>query len=299
LKPLPNNRKNSSNSSSSKRGGSLTIVGSGIQAIRQIALESRQAVEQADKVLFLIPEDLISKIWLKNINPNLESLSDCYVEGKSRLDTYTEITERTLKYVREGLNVCVVYYGHPSVFVDPSHESIKQARSEGYAARMLPGISAEDCLFADLGIDPGRYGCQSFEPTDFLLHRRKFDTSSHLIVWQIGLIGDFTKNPDRDNKASLAVLVDFLKKYYGSNHDVFIYEAVEYAICKPFIQHLPLPELVESAYVSYGSTLYIPKISVMPTIDYSMAHKLGISSNLKPANIHFSIKGLFHLKDKK
>ena len=40
-------------------------------------------------------------------------------------------------------------------------------------------------------------------------------------------------------------------------------------------------------------------IVVMSTIDYNMAHKLGLSSNLKPADIHFSIKGLFHLKDKK
>jgi uncharacterized protein YabN with tetrapyrrole methylase and pyrophosphatase domain len=283
--------------------GSLTIVGSGIQAVRQFTLESRQAVEQADKVLFLIPEDLISEIWLKKINPNSESLMDCYVEGKSRPEIYKEIVKRTLKYVREGLNVCVVYYGHPSVFVDPSHESIKQARSEGYTAWMLPGISAEDCLFADLGIDPGRYGCQSFEATDLLLNRRKFDTSSHLILWQIGLIGDFAYNPARDNKASLAVLVDFLKKYYRSNHEVFIYEAVEYAICKSIIQSLPLSELVESGYVSYGSTLYIPPMisssSAMSTVDYKMAQKLGISSNLKPANIHFSIKGLFHLKDKK
>ena len=283
--------------------GSLTVIGSGIQAVRQFTLESRQAVEQADKVLFLIPEDLISEIWIKKINPNSESLMDCYVEGKSRPDIYKEIVKRTLKYVREGLNVCVVYYGHPSVFVDPSHESIKQARSEGYTAQMLPGISAEDCLFADLGIDPGRYGCQSFEATDFLLHRRKFDSSSHLVLWQIGLIGDFAYNPARDNKASLVVLVDFLKKYYGSNHEVFVYEAVEYAICKPIIQRLPLSELVGTAYVSYGSTLYIPPMisssSSASTVDYRMARKLGLSSNLKPADIHFSIKGLFHLKDKK
>ena len=55
-----------------------------------------------------------------------------------------------------------------SVFVQPSHESIAIARLEGFSARMLPGISAEDCLFADIGLDPGKDGCQSFEATDFL-----------------------------------------------------------------------------------------------------------------------------------
>ena len=40
---------------------------------------------------------------------------------------------------------------HPGVYVAPSHETVLRARAEGYPARMLPGISSEDCLFADLG----------------------------------------------------------------------------------------------------------------------------------------------------
>lgn len=96
--------------------GSLIIVGSGIQAIRQFTLESRLAIEQADKVLYHIPDE-ISGIWINKINPNSESLIDCYVQGKPRNEVYEEMTERTLNYVRQGLNVCVVYYGHPGVFV--------------------------------------------------------------------------------------------------------------------------------------------------------------------------------------
>jgi hypothetical protein len=41
-----------------------------------------------------------------------------------------------------------------------------RSSTDGFDAVMLPGISAEDCLFADLGIDPGMIGCQSFEATD-------------------------------------------------------------------------------------------------------------------------------------
>src|SRR6476620_513542 len=130
-------------------------------------------IEQSDKVLYLV-NDPVSELWIARMNPNSESLKALYLGGKYRADTYKEMTELTLRYVREGLNVCVVYYGHPGVVVTPSHESIRQARAEGFNARMLPGISAEDCLFADLGIDPGTRGCQSFEATDFLLNRRKF-----------------------------------------------------------------------------------------------------------------------------
>jgi uncharacterized protein YabN with tetrapyrrole methylase and pyrophosphatase domain len=278
--------------------GSLLIVGSGIQAIRQFTLGSRDAVEQADKVLYLIPDE-ISKTWIKKINPNAESLLDCYAQGKPRSDSYKEMTERTLTYVRQGLNVCVIYYGHPGVFVNPSHESIRRARAEGFSARMLPGVSAEDCLFSDLGIDPSTRGCQNFEATYFLLHTPRFDTSSHLILWQIGMIGDFTYNLNRDNKPSLTVLADFLKKYYDPNHEVFIYEASLYVICEPFIQRLPLSKLPD-AYNNYHSTLYIPpKITkTAESLDYDMAFKLGLRPELKPTSFHFSIKKLFHLAGK-
>ena len=82
---------------------------------------------------------------------------DCYDEGRPRLEAYKKMVERILKNVKDGLEVCVVFYGHPSVFVQPSHESVRIARLEGFSARMLPGISAEDCLFADIGLDPGKH----------------------------------------------------------------------------------------------------------------------------------------------
>jgi hypothetical protein len=79
--------------------------------------------------------------------------------------------KRILSYVRKGF----------LFVVDPAHESIRRARMEGISACMLPGISAEDCLFAELGIEPSENGCQSFEATDFLVYKRKFDNRSSLI----------------------------------------------------------------------------------------------------------------------
>lgn len=270
--------------------GSLTIVGSGIQAIRQLTLEARQSIERADKVLILV-DDPITEMYIKKLNPNAESLG--YFRDKPRHDSYRQWTEVTLKHIREGLNVCVVCYGHPTVFVNSSRQSIRQARSEGYSARMLPGISAEDCLFADFGIDPAVPGCQSFEATDFLLRKHKIDTSCHLILWQIGVIGDLTYNPSRDAKPSLRILVDFLKKYYDSSHTVFVYEAAKYAICKPIIQRMLLSKLGD-AHVNYFSTLYIPPKMLAP-LDYGMADRLGMNVESNEIDIHFSVKKLFRL----
>ena len=92
-------------------------------------------------------------------------------------------------HVRKGQNVVGVFYGHPGVFVSPSHRSIEIARMEGFTAKMLPGISAEDCLFADLNIDPAIPGCLTYEATDLLVRKKPFVPSGHLIVYQVGCVG--------------------------------------------------------------------------------------------------------------
>ena len=93
--------------------------------------------------------------------------------------------------VRDGLRVVGVFYGHPGVFTLPSRRAIAIAQSEGYSARMLPGVSSEDCLFADLLVDPCIPGAQSVEATDILLRERPLLTSSHVIIWQVGCVGVF------------------------------------------------------------------------------------------------------------
>src|SRR5437899_1041057 len=104
-----------------------------------------------------------------------------------RDETYDDIVAEILSAVRSGTRVCVALYGHPGVFARPAHEAVRRARAEGFPARMLPAVSAEDCLFADLGVDPGENGCQSYEATDFLLRKREVDVSAALVLWQISV----------------------------------------------------------------------------------------------------------------
>ena len=143
--------------------------------------------------------------------------------------------------VRANKRVVAVFYGHPGVFVHPSHKSIAEARYHGYEAEMLPAvstkklchhiftknvrhntfhqehapphlyhshssihliksqetastlcyppdilyISAEDCLFADVGVDPALPGYQTFEATDLLLNAREICTDLHVVIWQV------------------------------------------------------------------------------------------------------------------
>ena len=253
--------------------GRLIVAGTGMQ-LNQITISTKAYIEQAEKVLYLVADPVTEK-WIKGKNESAESLQDCYAEGKERLESYKEMVSIILNYVREGKHVCALFYGHPGVFVNPSHEVIKQAKGEGFEAIMLPGISAEDCLFSDIGIDPSVTGCQSFEATDFLLYNRKFDPRSKLILWQVGVIGNLNFNTGIQKNTGVSILCNLLKNYYPSEHEVIIYEAAQYAICAPKMKTIKLENLVDELLTPI-STLYIPEFGIsLP--DKDIANQLGIT----------------------
>lgn len=253
--------------------GSLAVVGTGIMLGAHITAEAEAYIRQAELVLYVVTDEAAA-FWLRSLNPRARSLAPHYADGKRCLDTYGEMTAAILDAVRGGQRVCAVFYGHPGVFVLPAHAAIQQARAEGYPAVMCPGISAEDCLFADLGVDPGRSGCQSFEATDFLIRRRRFDPCTGLVLWQVGLVGELYKRPRYEVRRGLAVLVEVLAESYPLRHMVVIYEAARDASRRPSISRLPLEEL-PAAIVQPIATLYIPPLDAAP-VDPAMLARLGI-----------------------
>ncbi len=237
--------------------GRLTVVGTGYMVAGQVTQQALTCIERAEK-LFHLTADPVTAAWLDGLNPSAESLHDAYGVGRPRNDSYVEMVERMLAPVHQGLDVCAAFYGHPGVFVDAGHEAIRRARGDGHEASMLPGISAADCLFADLGVDPAE-GCQMYEATSFLYRRRRFDPSVPLILWQIGLIAfsSVLLTKGAWNREGLRVLSEVLLQDYSPDHEVFVYEAARLPVCQPRILRLPLRELV-AADVPSLSTLYVP-----------------------------------------
>src|SRR3954452_19654831 len=129
--------------------GILRVIGTGIRTMGHLTIEAIAWMKAADKLLYLVGDPIGEDLILR-LNPETQSLYGLNGEGKPRINTYNEMIDRVLTCVREGHRTCFALYGHPGVFVYPSHESVRRARAEGYDAQMLPGISAEDCLFADL-----------------------------------------------------------------------------------------------------------------------------------------------------
>ena len=155
------------------------------------------------------------------------------------------MVDEILGPVRDGKRVCAVFYGHPGVYVEPSHDAVRRAREEGFEARMLPAVSAEDCLVADLGVDPGESGWQSWEATSFLLHGFRPDPTAGLVLWQVDGIGKLDWDLDPDPRG-LAALADVLVELYPPEHELLFYRASIYPIAVAWTTRVRLDELRRS-----------------------------------------------------
>ncbi|HKB12854.1 MAG TPA: SAM-dependent methyltransferase [Vicinamibacterales bacterium] len=239
------------------RSGSLVVVGTGLMLGRHATLETIDAIRGAEHVFHLV-QNPAAEIWVRRLNPRISPLSDCFHEGTPRDRSYAMMASRIVEAVRAGEQVCAVFYGHPGVMVSPAYQAVTRVRREGYTARVLPGISAEDCLFADLAIDPRDLGWQSFEATDFLLRRRKFDPTAALILWQVGVLGEPGIRPKMQARPErLQRLVDTLAPHYPPRQAVILYEAPEFPISDPVIDRIALRRLAEER-IEPKTTLYVP-----------------------------------------
>jgi uncharacterized protein YabN with tetrapyrrole methylase and pyrophosphatase domain len=229
----------------SRLSGSLVCVGLGMTLGSHLGPLARSYIEQAD-VVFAGVSDGVVELWLQRMHKDMRSLQPYYQEGKSRLQTYRQMVEAILTEVRAGKKVCGVFYGHPGVFAWAPHKSIEVARSEGYAAHMEPGISAEDCLYADLGIDPGKFGCQHYEASQLLFYQRRLDPTAYLVLWQVGLVGDQSLARFSTGPAYRQVLVDVLARDYPLDHEVIIYRTPTLPIQQARIERVLLRDLPQA-----------------------------------------------------
>jgi hypothetical protein len=154
--------------------------------------------------------------------------------------------------------------------------AIADARAEGFSAVMEPGISAEDCLVADIGIDPGKFGMQSMETTQYMIYQRKIDPSALLILWQPGLAGELSLKRFDTNPARLQILVDKLARDYPLEHEVILYEAATHPLETTRIDRILLKDL-PYARLQQITTLVIPPAYAMQ-IDQAIVDALNCST---------------------
>lgn len=235
--------------------GELIVVGCGIQLGRHISERTVSEIDRADAVFVLA--DTLAHSWIASRRPDAVDLTEHYGEARDRRESYAEMKRAILEPVYAGKRVCGVFYGHPGVFAQVPHEAIEAVRSAGLPARMEPGVSAEACLYADLGLDPGDRGVQSFEATRFLAYRHTLDPAALALLWQVALAGNLDCIGFEPDPRRLRLLVEKLATWYAPDTPIILYEAAQLPIESFRADWLRLNELPEATFKEY-TTLVIP-----------------------------------------
>jgi hypothetical protein len=270
-------------SNAPQKTGELIIIGSGIETVGFTATDEK-IIQDADKVFYCVA-DPATNVWLKSLRPDAYDLYVLYDESKVRYITYMQMTEAMLYYMRQGQKVVGIYYGHPGIFVLSTHRAIQIARREGYRAAMRAGISALDTLCADLGVDPSQPGMQTFEATDMLIRARVPDIHVHVVLWQVGLVGELGYRRQGFLNSGFPILLEYLQKYYGKDYPVTNYIGSRYLGIEPIMDVYTLQQLYEpeiQQQVTGISTFYLaPKQAAIA--DEDMMRRLGLlKTGMKP-----------------
>jgi uncharacterized protein YabN with tetrapyrrole methylase and pyrophosphatase domain len=236
------------------------VVGTGIQWRGQTTLAAHQAMQRADCVLYAV-NDPWAAAWICELNPAAKSF-DYPRNTRHRSEIYEAMVAAILGELERGRRVCAVFYGSPTLLTQPAHLAVQRAVERGYPARILPGVSSVECLFADLNIDPCRGGYQIVEATDFLARNRALDGHSHVVLCQIALVNHragFDADDERVRRG-LEQLRDRLLRVYPEWHEVVIYEAAAHPLVAPRIERVPLANLARYALREISS-LYVPPLT--------------------------------------
>lgn len=243
--------------------GRLVILGSGITAIAHMTLEALGHIRNAD-IVFYNANSGVTAAYLKELNSNVVDLYAYYGEGKLRGITYVQMAELMLREVRKGRTVAGVFHGHPGFFVKAGRRAMAIAEMEGHEARLLPGISSIDCLFADLRVDPGYVGVEIVKASHLLQRGYMLSTDHHVVIVQVGSVGDNTFSFSGFKHAKVDRLFRKLIDVYGDNHESVYYVASIFPGLDPIIRVRHLRDYLDQNILDtvHASLLYIPPLGV-------------------------------------
>ncbi len=198
----------------------ITIVGLGVANVDQITREAERAIRGSNEVLY-VDTGVATRAHLESLCPQVTSLFEtAYEESGRRRNAYHHMAARVLEAALDHAPVTFAMHGHPIVGVYAPFLIRDLAGLLGLTVSVQPGISAMDCLFAELMVDPCISGIQMYEATDLLLRRRPLQPDVQALIWQIGCVETTLHSMSVSKPERFDRLRAHLLRFYPPGHEV-------------------------------------------------------------------------------
>ena len=236
----------------------LIIAGLGIKDLQQMTIEARQALVDADQVLYLgtEPERHLPQMREWGVQ-HIRSILELYVDGEVDDSNYRRLYDETLQTVRVHAKTILVVPGHPRVGVTLVQTLIKD--STGVEITVLPGISSFDTMINDLARDPLEKGSLIVDANRMLLFDMRWPAIVDCYLYHVCSVGTrqvHVHDAQKDNAWDL--LQSHLLKIYSPDTDVQLISSATGEERRAQKHSARLSELQKlKPFVHFGTTMFI------------------------------------------
>ena len=260
----------------------IYIVGTGIVGVQHITREVDAVLRQSKEVLYVDDTFGIHE-YLEQVCPKVTNLHPlAYREGDERVNAYNIMTAKVIEAALNHSPVTFALYGHPLVFASPPFKVLKIAPLFGLQVKVLPGISAMDTLFIDLGLDPSVRGLQMYEATELLLRQHPLQPDIPCLIWQVGTVESCLYSESMSKPERFTRIKRYLLKFYPPSHElVAVYSSTHPLV--PSVQTGFRLEDIEAyaQHLHQGITVYIPPVDSQPLVDPELCVQMNSSAHLQ------------------
>ena len=258
------------------------IVGLGVLNVDQITRETERAIRRSNEVLY-VDTGVATRAYLNSLCPRVTSLFETsYEEAGHRLNAYHHMAARVLDAALDHPPVTFAMHGHPIVGAYAPFLIRDMSSLLALEVLVLPGISAMDCLFAELMVDPCVAGMQMYEATDLLLRRRPLQPDVQALIWQIGCVETGLHTMRVSKPARFERLRSHLLRFYPPRHEVSAVYSTPHPLMPSTLHRFALRDICEHAHLLHaGFTLFIPPATERPIEDHELLGRMNSVEHLR------------------
>lgn len=260
----------------------IHIVGLGVLSVDHVTRETEDAIRNSNEVLY-VDTGVATGEFLETLCPKVTAIFDSsYSDSEHRLNAYQLMAARVVDAALQHAPVTFAMQGHPTVGVYAPFLINDMAGVLGLSVRTLPGISALDCMFAELMIDPCVMGMQMYEATDLLLRCRPLQPDVHAMIWQVGCVETRLYSMRVSRPLRFERLQAHLLQFYPADHEVTLFFATPHPLMRSTCHRFPLGALCEHAHVIHaGFTLLLPASGERPVVDAALRQQVDSVDHLQ------------------
>lgn len=259
----------------------IYIVGLGVVTVDQTTHEAERVMRQSREVLYL-DTGVATQAYLEQLCPQVTSLyASSYRESGCRIGSYDQMAAAVVNAALDHPPVTFALGGHPVVGAEAPRLIHAMARHLDLNVVTQPGISAMDCLFAELMLDPCADGLQMYEATDLLLRCYPLIPEVPALIWQIGTVETRLHTLRRSRAERFHRFQSHLLKFYAPDHRMTAVFASSHPLMKSQQLEFPLASIGDYAtQLHAGFTLFIPAAGSRPIADVDLLSRIDRPDHL-------------------